>query len=347
MADDQGSQSLLRSLVALLQQWQVVLTVVAAALAIWYKAGEERRKELDVNRDAVETARSDETRARFLADPHNTLAEFQATYPPHAYCAALGFFVAEAGRETRQRLDRTDSTVKEVNDALLAAVEALADRAGMDPAKFETFVQKAAADADPPDGTPRCAQVRAELPLAARYTLKEECALAIHGFGQNRCLAQRWVNERAQDVAAEQVAAQAEASASPTVAIPPDDGIDQPAVEPAPGLPGPGSACGASPPLVYVHFTAGTDRGTVEALRTDMLAAGWKVTAADHVPEANTSGDLRIYWEAQRPCAEELAAILSALPGIDRPIRIISLEGRYRGLPTGQMELWLPALNPG
>lgn len=346
MADGEGSPSLLRSLAGLLQQWQVVLTVVAAALAIWYKAGEERRKELDVNRDAVATARSDDTRARFLADPHNTLAEFQATYPPHAYCAALGFFVAEAGRETRQRLDRTDSTVKEVNDALLAAVEALADRAGMDPAQFETFVRDAAASANPPEGPPRCAQVRAELSLAARYTVKEECALAIHGFGQNRCLAQRWVNERAQEVAVEQAVAQAEASAVPAVTIPPDDGVDVPVVEPAPAVPGPGPACGASPPLVYVHFAAGTDRDTVESLRTEMLAAGWKVTAADHVPDANTSGDLRIYWEAQRPCAEELAAMLSDLPQIGRPIRIISLEGRYRGLPTGQMELWLPKLSP-
>ena len=347
MAEEPRRTSFWRSLGGLLQHWQVVVTVVAATLAVWYKAGEERRKELDVNRVAVETARKPETRAQFLTDPHNTLAEFQATYPPHAYCAALGFFVAEAGRETRQRLDRTDAVVKDVNDALLAAVEALADRAGIAEATFDIFVQDATASADPPEGPPRCAQIRADLPLTAAYTVKEECRLAIHGFGQNRCLAQRWVNERAQDVAAEQAAVQAEAVYADVTLVPPEEGIDAPIVERAPTVPGPGPACGATPPLVYVHFSASTDRSTVEVLRADMLAAGWKVTAADHVPGSNTLGDLRIYWDAQRPCAEELAAILSDLPEIGRPIRIISLEGRYRGLPQGQMELWLPALSRG
>jgi hypothetical protein len=347
MTEEKGPAPFWRSVLDLLQHWQVVVTVVAATLAIWYKAGEERRKELDVNRVAVETARKPETRAQFIADPHNTLVEFQATYPQHAYCAALGFFVAEAGRETRQRLDRSDTAVKEVNDALAAAVEDLADRAGIAADAFESFVQSATASADPPEGPPRCAQVRADVPLAASYTVKEECLLAIHGFGQNRCLAQRWVNERAREVAAEQAEVQAETAVAEPVDLPPDVGIDAPVIIPAPGLPGPGPACGAIPPLVFVHFTSGSDRSTVEALRTEMLAAGWKVTAADHVPDSNTSGDLRIYWDAQRPCAEELAGILSDLPEIDRPIRIISLEGRYRGLPQGQMELWLPVLSPG
>ena len=63
------------------------------------------------------------------------------------------------------------------------------------------------------------------------------------------------------------------------------------------------------------------------------------------MPESRTSGDLRIYHEADRACAERLAAVIGRLPEVGRPIRVISLDGRYRGLPNNQMELWLPQLD--
>ena len=76
-----------------------------------------------------------------------------------------------------------------------------------------------------------------------------------------------------------------------------------------------------------------------------MLAAGWQLAASELVSAARTLGDVRIYNEAQRPCGEHLAEVVAALPEVDRPIRVISLADRYRGLPGNQMELWLPALN--
>ena len=95
-----------RGLFAFVQQWQVLLALVVGASGLMFNFNEQRREELSLNREAVAAARKDTVRAEFLADPHNMLAEFQATYPRHAYCAALGFFIAENGRVSRNALDR-------------------------------------------------------------------------------------------------------------------------------------------------------------------------------------------------------------------------------------------------
>ena len=96
-----------------------------------------------------------------------------------------------------------------MNDALLAEIEALALEAGLGEEGFRQFLDRAVAEAAPPDGEPRCPQVKAESPPFGGYLLEPECRLVLDTFGQNRCNQQRWTNQRAAAIAAEQEAVSA------------------------------------------------------------------------------------------------------------------------------------------
>ncbi len=345
-----------RALVGFVQQGQVLLAVAVAGAGLLFNFDTQRRAELAINRTAVDTARGETVRSEFQDDPHNTLVEFKATFPHHAFCAALGFFIAENGRLNRSMLDRPDDQVRQMNDALLLEVEALAAEEGIGAEAFARFRAAAAAEAARGDDGPGCAGVQAERPVAA-FLAKPECMLAIDSFGQNACNIARWTEQRREAIRAEQVAiAAAPAGPAPPAAETPSrvPGVlatpTRPVVAPAeraalPPLPGPGEACGGTSPLVFVQFTNAADRSAVEAVRDRLLQAGWQMAPAEATPTGRTSGDLRIYWEDQRPCAEALAGIVGGLPEVDRPIRVLSLADRYNGLPHGQMELWLPALH--
>jgi hypothetical protein len=323
---------------AFAQQGQVLLAIAVAGAGLLFNFNAQRREELSLNRTAVVSARTEVIRSDFRADPHNTLAEFKATYPRHAYCAALGFFIAENGRLGRRQLDRPDDELRGMNDALTLEVEALADGLGLGPAAFAAFVDEATARAAQPEGGAGCAGVHA---ARARWPLfpEPECLLALDSFGQNRCTLQRWTDQRAAAIRDEQ-------AAMATYPPPPPPGPAPPSPAPvAPSPPDfpPPDACAGGSPLVFVQFTDPADRPAVEALRDRMLRAGWQVAAPENTPTGRTGGDVRIYREDQRPCAEALAAAVDA--AVDRPIRVVSLAGRYAGLPQGQVELWLPALN--
>ena len=123
---------------AFVAQWQVLLTLAVGAVGLLYNFNEQRRVELSLNRDAVTAARADAE--RFRADPQNTLAEYQATYPEHAFCASLGFFVAEGGRAQPRGAEpepgRPGAAFVDVSDALLGKVEAQATAIGLEPEDF-------------------------------------------------------------------------------------------------------------------------------------------------------------------------------------------------------------------
>jgi hypothetical protein len=312
----------------------VLLALAVAGFGLMFTFSEQRREQLGLNRAAVETARGEAIRAEFQDDPHNTFAEFKATFPRHAFCAALGFFVAENGRLNRSRLDRPNEEVRRMNDALLLEVEALADTEGVGADALARLRADAAARATAGENEPGCAVVRAARGPAAFFAAPE-CLLVIDSFGQNECNIARWTAQRRDAIRAEQVAMGAPPEPVPTVPADLAPGPARPA-EPAPPAP-----C-AAPPLVFTQFVDPTNRTAVEALRERLLQAGWQMAPAENTPEGRTTGDLRIYWEDQRPCAEALAALVGAQ--LARPIEIVSLAGRYQGLPRGQMELWLPAL---
>jgi hypothetical protein len=345
MADEKPPPPGRTGLAGYVQQGQILLALAVAGAGLLFNIGANRREELAVNRAAVEAARGETLRADFREDPHNTLAEFKATYPRHAYCAALGFFIAENGRLSRTMLDRPDEQVRSMNDALTIEVEALAESLGIGPEAFAAFRDAAAARAGAADAGAGCATVHAGRSPWAPFS-DPECRLALDSFGQNRCMIQRWSDQRAAAVRAEQaaVAAIPYPELAPPPPPPPPAGTAAPADEPAPSrFPAP-DACGAAPPLVLVQHARPEDAAAVDALRMRMLWAGWQVAPAEPRPAARTEGDVRIYSEDQRPCAEALAAAVGSDPAVARPISVISLAGRYAGLPQGQIELWLPEL---
>ena len=80
MAGSGKSGGWLGGLGALLQQWQVVVTGIAAATALWFGFADQRRKEVEVNREAVTAAKTVPAEA-FALDPYATLAEFRSPTP--------------------------------------------------------------------------------------------------------------------------------------------------------------------------------------------------------------------------------------------------------------------------
>ncbi|WP_299133884.1 hypothetical protein [uncultured Amaricoccus sp.] len=342
-----------RALIGFVQQWQVLLALAVGVSGLWFNYNEQRRKELDVNREAVKTAHETSVVAAFLDDPRNTLIEYQATYPRHAFCAALGFFIAENGRAARKgEGGRKSSNVLDSDAALRAQVEALAAEARVNEASFEAFAKAAEASAGATATEANCPRVKLDPPLGAGLLLEPECLLAIDTFGQNLCEQKRWTNELTAAVSIEQMtmgAATVAYSIPPRIVPAPGPQTSavveppEPSAEPA-AIPAPGSACGGVSPLIFPQFTDGADADRVGALRDQLIRAGWTIAKAEHVPKGITTGDLRYYGADQQACAESLAEIVGGTPGVNRPIKVISLAARYRSPPGNQMELWLPAL---
>lgn len=355
MADAPSSQepkppSGWRAVMGFVQQWQVLLPLVVGLFGLWFSISDRRTKEIELDREAVKAARETPTIAGFREDPQGTLTEFRATYPPHAFCAALGFFIAENARAARRSGTR-DAAAKDAVDSLRAQVETLALRAGLDPPTFDAFVAAAEASAGDTPADSRCLQVAAVPAWYAPYLVEPECLMVLDIYGQGLCSLKR---AEMLQTAANDTERAMETSRSSYVLRPPPVAGSEPAVPgsesgsaPAPGFGAPGAVCGTPPPLIYPQFAAEADKSRIAGLRELMLRADWNVAPADLVATSRTSGDVRIYAEAQRPCAEQLARALADWLGRTEPLPVISLAERYRGLPKQQMEIWLPPLSPG
>lgn len=343
------------ALVTLTQQWQVIVAAIAAVTALWFGFDDQRRKQLDINRAAVQSAKT-ERLAEFIADPHSTLVEFRATYPEHAFCAALGYYVAEAGRLAtkseagRGSVDRL--RIRQMNDAIGAQIERLAAQGGSSLDDLKELAVEAAGEGGANSGCPRLGP---NLGLRSRATMWPDCRLLLSTFVQAEC------QTEATRLAAVMPAGAAGGPAAPdvTVAVPggpappepapqPDASgaapAPQPAPEPAPppapaADSGPGPACGAAPPTIFVQYVSGDGAGARRAAEA-LAASGWAVAGVEHVADGRTRGDVRYYWDEQAACARRLAEALGAAGGGD--FGTISLAGRYRNLPRGQMEVWLP-----
>jgi hypothetical protein len=87
MEDDPQSRKW--SLAGFLQQWQVSVALLVAVVGLWFTFVDQGRKAFELNREAVQAAQSETVRTLFARDPQNTLMEFRAIYPQHAFCSAL------------------------------------------------------------------------------------------------------------------------------------------------------------------------------------------------------------------------------------------------------------------
>lgn len=322
MAGSGKSRGWVGGLGALLQQWQVVVTGIAAATALWFGFADQRRKEVEINRAAVTAAKAVPAEA-FALDPYATLAEFRVSYPEHAFCAALGTFLAEAARQSPAA---DVSTARRMNDAVGAQIDRIGAEGGLGLATIEDLAVGAAGDGMAADSCPALRP-----PLGVRgLALWPDCRVLLETFAQTRCQLLATETRRAA------VAAQAMAGAtSPPTAEPSVGATPAPPSPPPP----PDPACGPTPPAAFVQFTG--DRAAAEAVRARLAAAGWTVPPIDEVAGTRPVGDVRYYWPEQAACAEALAASLGA--ALAAPFAAISLAGRYRNLPRDRMEIWLPS----
>jgi hypothetical protein len=176
-----------------------------------------------------------------------------------------------------------------------------------------------------------------ERPFAPR-----ECLLALTTFVQNRCNSARRVALLRLDAENEQVVLSTTPPAQYDVAGEPTSGTGNAGEAPPPSAGQPGAACGEQPPLIFPHFVEAADRERVATLRSRLVQAGWRLAPIEAVT-GRTFGDVRIYREEDRPCGERLAEVVANELGLE-PLAVISLAERYRNLPIGQMELWLPTL---
>lgn len=335
---------LLGDLAALFQQWQVVVAAIAAATALWFGFDDQRRKQLDINRAAVDEAKDAEHLAAFRADPHSTLVEFRATYPEHAFCAALGYYVAEAGRLADDATARAN--VKSIGDAIGAQIERLAAQGGSSLDALQALAVAAAGDGGAASDCPRLGP---DLAWYARPLMWADCRLLLATFAQAQCQAEatRLAIAAMAPPLPETVVLPEGWTAGPALSPPPDQPRPQTVPgdagdEPAPTMAlGPGDACGAAPPTVYIQFVAEADRPRAAAARDLLLAAGWPVAEGLDLVAARTAGDVRFYWPEQAGCAARLAEALGSAFG--SPFATISLAGRYRNLPRDRVEVWLPA----
>lgn len=334
MAEGGKSGGGLGGLAALAQQWQVVVTAIAAVTALWFGFAEQRRKQVEINRSAVQAAKDDRT-ADFATDPYATLAEFRVSYPEHAFCAALGLFFAEANRSAAAGGDV--EAVRRMGDAVGAQVERIAAQGGLTLAALETAAEKAAGDGAAGDS---CPDLRPGLGLWGR-TMWPDCRVLVETYAQALCQA-RAASVRRASVVAEIGGAPAAEGKTEWMSLPPDLMRPPPAAEPAPAAAGtfaaPGPACGPTPPLLYLQ-TPG-DPAAAEPVAARLRAAGWIVPGVERVKAGLTRGDVRYYWPEQMDCARGLAGTLQAETG--REFATVSLAERYRNLPLDRMEVWLP-----
>jgi hypothetical protein len=320
------------SLVGLVQQWQVVVTAIAAATALWFGFADQRRKEVELNRAAVTAAKA-ATPADFALDPYAALAEFRVSYPEHAFCAALGTFLAEAAR---QAPTGDAAAVRRMSDAVGTQVDRIAGRGGLTLAQIEGLASAAAGDGSSQDA---CPDLRPRFGLRGR-ALGPDCRVLVETFAQVQCQT-RAAEKRRASVAAE-IGSGGAPAAEPPAPIPTES--PAPAAEPSASagptgrMAAPGPFCGGTPPTVFVQFTG--DRAAAERLRAELQAAGWSAPAVEAVTGARPRGDVRFYWPDQEACAAALAEALQAATGAE--FITVSLAGRYRNLPRGRMEVWLP-----
>lgn len=416
-----GFRAGLGSLVAVATDWKVVVTAIAAGTSLWFSFEEHRQKRLEINQKAIAYLREEDTLKRFWQDPANTINEIQSSYPRHAFCAALGVFLAEAARAeaaldagepgevppdavtaSRAALLEETSRIAEEVDYPLCRLRRIASATAEevvvlnDAAREMEMRQSRLAgepDADcPGDLSPAkgCASIRAVTGSLWRHSLPDECLLALDAYGENQCLVRvaerRRLNSRAQlarqesestEVIREQLTLQyqgidlpdpvvkvpdrrrnvprivmgsddsgsgggAEPATPPPVIEPRDEPVMQ-TIDDGPELQGPDAGCEGASPLVYVHFQSATNGETLRAAIEELRRIGWDLTRPDLQEKIRVRGDVRYYHAPQETCAKALANdIALALGKAPDWLRTVSLEGTYKDLPAGRMELWLP-----
>ncbi|ESQ92599.1 hypothetical protein [Asticcacaulis benevestitus] len=93
-------------------------------------------------------------------------------------------------------------------------------------------------------------------------------------------------------------------------------------------------------PRVYVQF-AGSDRATIDAVRTDLAQAGFDVPRAERLTSAADLAEVRYFNDKDRPAATELLTVLHKSKVFPRPGSISCRSATGNTVSRFTLELWL------
>ncbi|WP_172326737.1 hypothetical protein [Mangrovicoccus sp. HB161399] len=353
----------------IVKNWQLMLTLIAGMSSFMFSREAEIRRRFDVNEKAIQTA---ERQMRlFLNQPAYMLTYLENAYPEPAYCAALSAVQACVSALDQSPLTQPSCQGLSGRDAeagtgdLAAAADALAreiDRIARESglteaaihAEAETLAQEVAVGENWSARVSTTVQCDADLepmfaalPLRERFlhhAVPEECVETLGLYKKTTCGAQlRQRLRMAEGGAAPEV------QPPPGAAVPaepvPEDSAAEPAApaDEAVVAERPAEACppGGARPVVYPHVASRDLMAADAAVMDELRAKGWSLADARVAEGASSGGDIRFYYPDEAPCADRLAADVAAVEGFERP-KLIDLSGRYRNLPFGRMELWMP-----
>lgn len=340
-------------LIEFIKQWQVVVAVMAATVSLWFSYSEHLTKRAELNRDAIQQASGDDLVADFISDPHNTINLMQASYPDHAFCASLGVLAAHQARLQvailKEQGESGRANLPFIDEAMQEEMSRLAALASVDLFKAQSFNEAAENSGDL-----NCAAIPERPGLMAALFQKKECRGAVETYLENRCIVAREVLFKAErDAKTEQALALAQAELSKIEPVVwPDAGQvdDCPNCELVVEVPaadyGDVLATCPEPPLIYAQYRAAEDQAGVEELLMWLKEAGFPTAKPELVAGTSQGGDVRYYSAGQEPCAVALSAVMTDIMsrhfGMETDFPAFSLEGRFKNLPTGRMELWFP-----
>jgi hypothetical protein len=101
---------------------------------------------------------------------------------------------------------------------------------------------------------------------------------------------------------------------------------------------------------IFIQYVDTSTAALAEALKLRLATQGHKVPDAELVVDQHLArGNVRYFHEADKQAAEQLKASVEELlkergvkSGVD--FEVVPLAGRYRNVPRGVLEVWLPRL---
>jgi hypothetical protein len=330
MGEETEGEGVARRFVSAARNGSVLVGLAAAALGLAFNWNAEQRRVAELNLQAMRVA--EERLAAFETDPHNTVAWLEAGFPRHAYCAGLTVFIARSARVG----GGTDvSAVRNMSDAVGLEIDRIGADAGLSAREIEDAGFEEGARLAQSERPGACGEAVAVGALD-RLLMPDECARVLGAYRKNSCF-RAWREASEALVRAEMAAPETPPILSMAPAPPEEEG---PCADPA------------ERPEVFLHIVEPGDRAAANEIVEILSQRGWRFPGVELVEGAATRGDVRFYHEDQRACAGRLAeAVREALPPTpraealrERGLALISLENRYRNLPRGRVEVWLPDL---
>ena len=98
---------------------------------------------------------------------------------------------------------------------------------------------------------------------------------------------------------------------------------------------------------IFLQFNDPEDATRVDKIGEALASKSYAVQSKERVVQ-RTSGDVRFFYESDRTDASKIKEIVQRAlvdQGVQRQIALLPLLGRYKNVPQGVFEVWLPSLS--